>query len=129
MGAALFEGFVAIDLGLRYADASAGELEYLRHSLRLFWYVNQALANTGEVARALAMTLWSCAILLTGRSRLLGIAGVLIGAATAAAILLGMLRLNVHGQMLALFAAIAWNLALAVQLLRGKLQSAAEVPP
>lgn len=120
IGAALAEGFVATDLAMRYADAAAPALDSLRHSLRLCWYANQALADCGEFARAAAMLLWSVDLLRRGGNRVLGAAGCAVGAAIPVAIATGMLRLNVHGALLAVVVTLAWNLGLALQLVRGK---------
>lgn len=120
MVAALINGFVVDALAQRYADADAAALESLRHLLRLCWRVNQASAAAGEIARGVAIVLWSCALLRLGRSRMLGIAGLLLGGAPALLVLLGTLRLDLHGAMLALLAAAAWNLMLAIQLWRGR---------
>lgn len=121
IGAALINGFVVPGLSLRYAGAGADQLEFLRHSLRLCRHANQALADTGEAARALAVLLWSGVLLRSRRSVWLGVAGIAIGAAVLLAILSGALELDLRGEMLAVLAAAGWNVALAAQLLRGKL--------
>jgi len=69
--------------------------------------------------------LWSLAILRTRTQLLLGASGVLVGGAIALALLGGWLTLDVHGMLLAVLCASAWNVALGVQLLRGRLAAAA----
>lgn len=120
IGAALINGIVAPELSLRYVGADAAALEQLRHLLRLCWRGNQALAGLGEIGRGLGVVLWSCALLRLRRNRVLAVFGLLAGGVPALAIAAGALRLDLHGAILALSAPAAWNLALAVQLLRGK---------
>lgn len=118
--AALINGFIVTDLAARYADADAAALDALRHLLRLCWQANQMFAALGEIARGLAVLLWSCALLQLGRSRIVGLAGLLLGGLPAVLVLGGVLRLDVHGAMLALLATALWNLLLAAQLWRGR---------
>lgn len=120
MAAALVSGLVVPDLAQRYVGADAAALEQLRHLLRLCWRLNQACAVAGEVARDLAIVLWSCALLRSGHSRLLGAAGLLLGGVPALALLGGWLQLHLHGALLALAALALWNFALAIQLWRGR---------
>lgn len=120
IGAALAEGFVATDLAMRYSGAPHGDLEPLRHSLRLCWYANQASADLGEFARATAMVFWSTGLLRRRRSRMLGACGGVIGCAIALAVATGALQLDVHGALLAVLVTLAWNLGLALQLWRGR---------
>lgn len=118
--AASINGFIVTDLAARYADADAAALDALRHLLRLCWQANQVFAALGEIARGLAVLLWSCALLQLGRSRIVGLAGLLLGGLPALLVLGGVLRLDVHGAMLALLATASWNLLLAAQLWRGR---------
>lgn len=121
IGAGLINGFVSTELALRYADANADALEVLRHLLRLCWRFNQALAQLGEIGRGMAMVLWSIALLRAGNQRWLGGFGLIAGGVPVLAILSGMLPLDLHGALLALAAMSAWNLALAMQLIRNRL--------
>ncbi|MBN8740899.1 MAG: hypothetical protein BGP24_13800 [Lysobacterales bacterium 69-70] len=118
--AALINGFVVTGLAARYAEADAAALDALRHLLRLCWQANQVFAALGEVARGLAVLVWSCALLQLGRSRLVGLTGLVLGGLPPALVLTGLLRLDLHGAMLALLATALWNLLLAVQLWRGR---------
>lgn len=121
IGAASINGFAVGRLASRYVGTDAAALDQLRHLLHLCWSMNQTLADLGEVARALAITLWSIAILLTRTNRLLGATGVLVGVGIATALLSGRLALDVRGMLLAVLCGTAWNVALGVQLLRGRL--------
>jgi len=125
IGAATINGFAVGRIAAHYAGADAAALEQLRALLHLGWAMNQSLADLGEVAHAIAMVLWSLAILRTRTQRLLGASGVLVGGAIALALLGGWLTLDVHGMLLAVLCASAWNVALGVQLLRGRLSAAA----
>jgi hypothetical protein len=118
MAAALVNGIIVPALASRYPDVAAapGQLGSL---LRLCWSANQALADAGEVGRCVGVVLWSGLILRSRSGVALGVFGLVAGAVPALAILLGLLRLDLHGAMLALLVAAAWNLALAVRLVRG----------
>jgi len=125
IGAATINGFAVGRVAAHYAGADTAVLEQLRALLHLGWAMNQSLADLGEVARAIAIVLWSLAILRTRTQLLLGASGVLVGGAIALALLGGWLTLDVHGMLLAVLCASAWNVALGVQLLRGRLSAAA----
>ena len=125
IGAATINGFAVGRVAAHYAGADTAALEQLRALLHLGWAMNQSLADLGEVARAIAIVLWSLAILRTRTQLLLGASGVLVGGAIALALLGGWLTLDVHGMLLAVVCASAWNVALGVQLLRGRLSAAA----
>jgi len=125
IGAATINGFAVGRIAAHYAGADTAALEQLRALLHLGWAMNQSLADLGEVARAIAIVLWSLAILRTRTQLLLGASGVLVGGAIALALLGGWLTLDVHGMLLAVLCASAWNVALGVQLLRGRLSAAA----
>lgn len=125
IGAATINGFAVGRVAAHYAGADTAALEQLRALLHLGWAMNQSLADLGEVARAIAIVLWSLAILRTRTQLLLGASGVLVGGAIALALLGGWLTLDVHGMLLAVLCASAWNVALGVQLLRGRLAAAA----
>jgi hypothetical protein len=125
IGAATINGFAVGRVAAHYAGADTGALEQLRALLHLGWAMNQSLADLGEVARAIAIVLWSLAILRTRTQLLLGASGVLAGGSIALAQLGGWLTLDVHGMLLAVLCASAWNVALGVQLLRGRLSAAA----
>jgi len=126
IGAATINGFAVGRVAAHYAGADTAALEQLRALLHLGWAMNQSLADLGEVARAIAIVLWSLAILRTRTQLLLGASGVLVGGAIALALLGGWLTLDVHGMLLAVLCASAWNVALGVQLLRGRLSAAAQ---
>jgi hypothetical protein len=121
MLAALINGVIVGALAQRYGDADAASLEHVRHLLRFCWQANQAFADTGEVARGIGIVLWSCALLRSRRGVGVGIAGLVLGGVPALLVATGLLQLDLHGAMLALLAAAAWNLAIAVQLVRGKI--------
>lgn len=126
IGAATINGFAVGRIAAHYAGADAGALDQLRALLHLGWAMNQSLADLGEVARALAMVLWSLAILRARTHLLLGAAGVLLGGGVALALLGGWLVLDVHGMLLAVLFASAWNIALGVQLLRGRVSATSQ---
>lgn len=121
IAAASINGFAIGRLAAPYAGADAAALEQLRRSMHLCWAMNQSLADIGEVARALAIVLWSFAILRTRSNLLLAASGMVVGGGIAATLLGGWLTLDVRGMMIAVLAASVWNVALGVQLVRGRL--------
>jgi hypothetical protein len=120
-GAALIDGFVLSWLGESYAQASAADLQAFRHILRLTFSSNQALADFGTLAMSAGYGFWSVALLRRPTvSRWLGISGILLATLPAFALLSGLLRLDMHGMLGVIVGQSLWNVALGVQLIRGK---------
>ncbi|HEY6941535.1 hypothetical protein [Dokdonella sp.] len=122
IGAASINGFAIGRLAAQYAGTDAAALEHLRQLMHLCWAMNQSLADIGEFARALAIALWSFALLRARTNFVLGAAGLVCGGGIVVALLSGRLALDVHGMMVVVLAASAWNVALGVQLVRGRLR-------
>jgi len=119
--AATISGFIVADLGTHYAGTPDTDLLALRHLLFLCMRANQAFAAIGVIAMAVAIVLWSVALLRTRANAAIGIVGLILGAGPALALLFGALRLDVHGMLLVVVANALWYLAISVQLMRGKL--------
>lgn len=120
IGAASINGFTIGRLASRYAGADATALEGLRQLMHLCWALNQALAGIGEVARAVAIAAFSAAILRDRGGAWLGASGLVVGIGIAAALMGGVLVLDVRGMLLSVLLGTAWTVALGVQLLRGR---------
>jgi hypothetical protein len=85
----------------------------------LAWQLNQALAGVGIVATGVAYVAW--AIALRRDHQLLAIGGAVAGAIPAALVLAGIIRLDVHGALLAYGLHGLWALAVGVTMFRGQL--------
>jgi hypothetical protein len=123
IGAALIDGFVVSDLGSHYLPARAEDLEAARHLLNLCSISVVALASLGVVATSVGFGLWSLALLRESRAKniWLGALGMLLAAGPALAVLSGAIELHLHGMMLVILCQTVWNLAVGVQLLRGRI--------
>ena len=119
MGAALVDGFVTPRVGTLSAGVSATDLQVTAQLLKLCMLYNQALARLGAVAMSVGITAWSLDLVrAAGAERALGVFGVVIGLASAGALILGALQLDVHGMMLVLVLQVIWTTGVGVLLLR-----------
>jgi hypothetical protein len=116
MGAALISGFVVSDLADHYA--SAPDADAFAALAQLAWAGNQALAKLGVVAMSLATALWAIAFLQARRALWVAIVGLVAGVVPVAALVLGLIRLDVTGMLLIVVAWTAWNLAAGIYLVR-----------
>ena len=119
VGAAIVDGFVTGQLAARLVGESASELQVTRQILLLCETLNQALAQLGTAATSVGIAAWSLSLLRSGAfARVLGIFGVLTGASAIAAILFGVMQLDVHRMMLVLALEGVWMLGAGVLLVR-----------
>jgi len=118
--AATTDGFIVADIGVHYANARPGDLEAARHLLNLCGIGVQVFTSIGALAMSAGFVLWSVALLRT--NVWLGACGLLLSAAPALAILLGVISLNLKGAILVFACQTAWNLAVGISLVRGKIQ-------
>jgi hypothetical protein len=97
MGAATMSGLV-VPAVLRHMithDAAAGQWQLL---LRYTHALNQGFAQVGTVASLVAIVIWSVAVMKRRALHLvLGLYGILMGAAATSALLVGAAELEVHG--------------------------------
>ena len=118
MGAALVDGFVTPRVATLSTGVSATDLQVTAQLLKLCMLFNQALARLGAIAMSAAIIAWSLDLLLrAGLERALGVAGMAIGLGCVAALIAGVLQLDVHGMMLALVLQAAWTIGLGVLLI------------
>ena len=81
--------------------------------------LNQAFSKVFAAASSTGIALWSFSILKSGRfPRSVGIIGCVIGAVSLVGLLTGLLRMNVHGFGLLVFAESVWAITLGVFLCR-----------
>jgi hypothetical protein len=118
MGAALVDGFVTPRLAILGAGLGAADLSIMAQLLHLCMLFNQALARLGAIAMSAAIIAWSLDLLLrAGLERALGVAGMAIGLGCVAALIAGVLQLDVHGMMLVLVLQAVWTMGLGVLLI------------
>lgn len=113
IGAATINGF-AVPAMANWPRGAPGHDVFL-----LAWQLNQGLAGVGIVATGVAYLCW--AIALRRDHPLLAIGGAVAGAVPAGLLLAGVIRLDVHGALLAYGLHGLWALALGVTMCRGKL--------
>ena len=111
-------GLVATDiLGQAMRQPEAGWNTFLRYNFML----NQAFSAIFVVASCAAIALWSLMILRTrALAAGLGIYGLVVAPITAVALLVGVLRLDVHGFGLVIFTQAIWFISAGALLLRVK---------
>ncbi len=120
VGAATINGFVVPALAGRGG---------VSHDIFLFaWEMNQALAGLGVYATGAAFVLWSIDLVRreTGWLRLVGLAGLAAGAAPAALLAGGAIRMDVGGAMLVYAVHAAWAALVGISLIRGARAAAAD---
>ncbi len=78
--------------------------------------INQAFSKLYSVAGALAICLWSISCLRQGRSRALAIYGVISAPLIALLILIGHLRLNIHGMAVVMLTQVIWFVGVGIWL-------------
>ena len=117
--AALINGFVIARIAASYAAVPAEELTALEPTMVALHAANQTAAQAGTIALSLSILAWSLALFpRPGAARWIGLAGLLAGGLPIAGLLAGLLALDVHGMGLVVLAEAAWNVAVAVWLLR-----------
>ncbi len=119
LSAAVASGFVATDL-FRRVVAEPGPTGDLYHLLGSYTgMLNQGYARVNVVAAAVAILLWSAAIIRSGRMSVAsGWAGAVVGLTVLAGFFSGHLQLDVHGFGLITFLESGWMIWLGVQLWR-----------
>jgi hypothetical protein len=121
MGAALVDGFVTPRVAILAEGLRAADLSITAQLLNLCVLFTQALAHLGAIAMSVAIIAWSLDLLRrAGFERALGVAGIAIGLGCVAALIAGVLQLDVHGMMLVLVLLAAWTIGLGVLLLRSR---------
>lgn len=126
IGAATVNGFIVPAVAARYAGDDPGVLDRIRALLVLCHEMNQACDHLGIVALSAAALLWSLELLRRGgASRAIGVLGLICGLLPPAALFAGRLPMNVHGFGGFVLLQTIWYLAIAVQLIRGRIKSTA----
>ena len=98
MTAAVASGLLAPALAGQLVSTTGAEHDVAAALFHYTGAINQAFARVFAIASSAAILLWSAAILAHGRlSRAAGVLGVIVGALALFAVVIGHLRLDVHG--------------------------------
>lgn len=119
LAAATVSGFVSVEMARGMMTGAAEHRDAFGVALHLSGALNQGFAKVLGVASSAAIALFSGAILASrALPRALGVCGLLVGIAIVAALVLGFLRLDVHGFGLVVLVQGAWFVAAGVLLRR-----------
>jgi len=119
-GAALISGFLVSDLAAHYADMPADHAAAFADLALFAMTGNQVLAKLGVIAMSAGILAWSIALIGARETRWLAIVGFFASVGPAAALLAGVIRLNVGGMMIVVLCQAAWNVAAGIFLIRSK---------
>jgi hypothetical protein len=119
IGAALVSGFIITELASLIPHATTLDLQINRQLLLLCRVLNQSCANFAVVAMSAGIVCWSLDLCdESGSRRAVGIFGCLVGLVPALALLFGKLQLDVRGMTEVVVVQAAWNIAVAVLMVR-----------
>ena len=119
IGAAMVSGFIVPSLAALLPHLTPIDLQIDRQLLILCRVLNQWCANVAVVAMSAGIVCWSLDLCAdAGLRRAVGLFGLAAGLVPAMALLLGGIHLDVHGMTLVVAVQAAWNLAIALLLIR-----------
>jgi hypothetical protein len=119
MTAAVASGLLAPALAAQLVSTTGAEHDVAAALFHYTGAINQAFAKVFVIASSAAILLWSTAILAHGRlHRAAGILGVIVGALALLAVVIGHLRLDVHGFGAVVMAQGIWIITVGILLAR-----------
>jgi hypothetical protein len=119
IGAAMVSGFIITGLCALVPHATPVDLQINRQLLMLCRVLNQSCANFAVVAMSVGIVCWSLDLCHEpGTRRMVGIFGCLVGIAPGLALIFGALHLDVAGMTLVVAVQAAWNIAVAILMMR-----------
>lgn len=119
VGAALVSGFITTGLASLAPHGTAVDLQINRQLLLLCRVLNQSCANFAVVAMSAGIVAWSLDLCgNAGARRAVGVFGCLVGLVPALALMFGEIHLDVRGMTEVVVAQAAWNIAVAVLMIR-----------
>lgn len=122
MGAAVINGFALSIFAGRYDAGVVGQEAALGAAFNLAGSIAATWAGVGAVGMSAGILAWSLRLLrLAGAARIVGVGGILLGLATIALLVAGVLILNVHGFLLLVLSQTIWTIAIGVLLIRQRL--------
>lgn len=117
--AAAVSGFVGTAVAERYLAADEATRQLLHQVFHYNGMINQAFAKMSFVGSAVAIVLWSVAILRSGAlGRAVGFVGLVVGGATLVGVLIGPVHLGLHTVLLYYLGQGAWLVWIGVELIR-----------
>ena len=121
MIAAVASGLLAPALAVQMVSTTGAEHDVAAALFHYTGAINQAFAKVFVVASSSAILLWSAAILAHGRlSRAAGVLGVIVGTLVLFALVVGHLRLDVHGFGAVVLCEGIWMITVGVLLARSR---------
>jgi hypothetical protein len=128
VGAALVSGFIVANLASQLPHGTAVDLQINFQLLILCRVLNQSCANFAVVAMSAGIVCWSLDLYGdSGLRRRVGLFGCLVGLVPALALVFGKIHLDVHGMTEVVVVQAAWNVAVAVLMLRRDLDASSRV--
>jgi hypothetical protein len=119
MIAAVASGLLAPALAVRMVGSTGSEHDLAAALFSYTGAINQAFAKVYVFASSAAILLWSSAILAHGRlSRVAGVLGAIVGTLALVAMVIGHLRLDVHGFGAVVLTQGMWMITVGVLLVR-----------
>lgn len=123
LAAAIVNGFVVPRFVAAFADEAPAMWAAIEPSLALCRAANRSCDQIGVLSLSAAVLLWSLQMVWRGGgARAAGLLGIACGAIPAVALLAGQLPMNIHGVGGFVLAQSIWYIAVAVLLMRGRLQ-------
>jgi hypothetical protein len=120
--AASINGLIMPQFVLSAARKSSADLDALRPILDFCHSANQVCSRMWVVALAIAIVLWSLALVQrTGSARTIGVLGILLGLTPLVALALGYLPMDIHGVLAFIVTQTIWSVAVGVLLIRGRI--------
>jgi hypothetical protein len=117
--AALVSGFMVSNVNSLVPHVTAVDLQIEFQLLMLCRVLNQACANFAVVAMSTGIVCWSLDLCGdSGLHRGVGVFGCLVGLLPALALVSGNVHLDVHGMTTVVVVQAAWNIAIAVLMMR-----------
>ena len=119
MIAAVASGFLAPALAVQMVGTTGAEHDVAAALFHYTGAINQAFAKVFVIASSCAILLWSATILTHGQlARAAGVLGAIVGALVLFAVLVGHLRLDVHGFGAVVLCQGLWMVTVGVLLMR-----------
>jgi hypothetical protein len=119
IGAALVSGFIITGLASMIPHATAVDLQINRQLLLLCRVLNQSCASLAVVAMSVGIVCWSLDLCRdSGSHRAVGLFGCFVGLVPSISLIFGEIHLDVHGMLWVVVAQAAWNVAVAVLMVR-----------
>jgi hypothetical protein len=120
--AATINGFVLADFVSVYESRSKESVQIMTHVVAYGSVANRICSSMGVLGMSSAVALWSISLIgRPGALRVIGLLGCVAGTGPVLAMLAGYLQMDVHGMLAFVLVQTLWSLAIAAQLIRGRI--------